>query len=500
MKKWLGLMVILIVIALFEVVSLAGTAMVDLAISESMKNCVFTIAWENADQKAEIEILSPTGNTFGTLISQERTTISEGRAYINVGNAEQGTWKVTITGEKLGRVSVSAGELPGAMTIDRFEVQTAQDGYRAIWNVSDCPEDITVEIFADRDSDGYDGQRVAYLSAQPTGEATFQLPHMENGYYFYYIKVSIPQGLFSYAYTDTAILYENPNSPDKLANVQAGVLNGDVFLSWEGEQKEFKVMLFAPDTHELLLEETTRDHNLVLPMPKNYTEVLAGVASYEGGRLGRFDLFPVSGASLPDAQVVYPEANMTNETALFAQVSFTGPYTVSATLNGELLLDKSPEAGKYQIDLKEGDNTIIFIISDDKGNMRSFMKELYLDSTAPQLALARDIQNTQTGDPFIYLEGYTEAGVQLTVNGNPVELAGSYFSHKYELKTGKNEIVISAKDGAGNESRYSAVVRRALLTSKTINLIIIGAVALLILVVEIVVLIRGAKRRKHESV
>ncbi len=501
MKKLIGaILSILILAAALKTVALAASKPVDINLGENLQNCVFTIQWENTEQTAEVEIVSPSGDKFGTLVTPDRVTVSEGRLYINVGNASAGKWIVNITAQKLGKVDIWAGELPGSMTIDLFKVEVLPDsGYRAVWNVSDCPEDIYVEIYADKDIEGYDGEKVVYTASEPTGETTFQLSSLENGTYFFYIKVFIREGLFSYAYNDTPFKYEDPYSPEKLSRVQAGLLNGDVYLSWEGSGSTYKVMLFSADTKELIFEETTQDSSLVLPMPKGADEVLAGVASYDGNRLGKYDLYKVNSRNLPEATVAYPSESATNQTVVFADVAFTGDYSISAILNGELLLEKGDEPGKYQINLREGDNTIVFLVSDDDGNTRTFLKEIYLDSTPPQLAVNKDINHSSTGDSYIIIEGYTEAGALLYCNDQPVELVNNYFSFKTELALGKNNIVISAKDVAGNETRYSAAVRRVFLTGTTLRWIVLGLVGLALAVLEIVILLKGIKRRKHES-
>ncbi len=504
MKRLTGMITaLLILIGVFGSNTYAATKTVDVILEEDCEKCVFSIVWENADQTAEVEVISPTGQKFGKTETPEQTTISDGGIYIHAGYAQAGTWKVVITGEKLGRVDVSAGELPGAMNIDRFEVDADGEGeglsYRAVWSVSDSAVDLNVEIYADQNSQGFDGTRVASFQSTPAGEGTFQLSNLDNGYYFFYIKVYDRIGAFSYRYADKAIAYENAGSPEKLEDVTAYCLNGDVYISWEGDNDTYKVMLFSAATNELLFEEEIRGNSCVLAFPEGHEEVLAGVASYDRNRLGKFDFHKVSAKSLPEASVVYPEENVTNQTAIFAEVAFDQEYHVSATLNQDLLLENGDRAGKYQISLKEGNNDIVFMVSDDEGNMRTFLKTIYLDSIPPQLAIKHDINKVRTGDSHIYIEGYTEAGAVLYCNDEPVELVNNYFSLRYDLSLGRNEIVISAKDVAGNEALYSAEVNRTILTGSSLRWIIIGIIGVVLLLLEMIFLVKGVKRRKNES-
>src|SRR5699024_8942266 len=138
-------------------------------------------------------------------------------------------------------------------------------------------------------------------------------------------------------------------------------------------------------------------------------------------QLGRFDVFEISADSAVEASVAYPEEQATNQSVIFAEVSYSGNCTVSATRNGELLMENETAQGRYEIHLLEGDNAVVFLITDEAGNTASFLKDIYLDSTPPQLSLKRNLDKISTGESYIYVEGYTEAGVTLTCNGEPVE-------------------------------------------------------------------------------
>lgn len=51
------------------------------------------------------------------------------------------------------------------------------------------------------------------------------------------------------------------------------------------------------------------------------------------------------------------------------------------------------------------------------------------------------------------MNGYTEAGAVLTLNGEPVELTQNYFNKKITLAGGENTITLIAEDAVGI-SRY----------------------------------------------
>lgn len=500
MKK---LIVLTTMIIIFTVLiannAYAKTETVEIVFDEQLNNCIFTIIWENEEQTADVEVVSPGGKKFGNLVTPNQTTVTAGGVYINVGTASVGTWKVIITGEALGNVDISAGELPGAMDIELFKVEKTENGYNASWSISNTIEDLYVDIYADTDAEGFDGTKVATFTGSDVAEGSFSVRNLDNGHYFFYVKAYDRTGVFDFKYTQTALMHENANSADKLMQVEASVVNGDIFITWEGESDEYRIMLFDVETFEMLADEITTDNSFLFAFPQGHSEVFAAAASYRRNSTGKYDLFKVSNQSLPIADVVFPQESITNKTIIFADISMDGDYMLSATLNEELLLEGSTHSGKYQIPLKEGNNTIIFIITGVDGNKRTFLKEIYLDSIPPQLALYSDINGLKTSESHIYIEGYTEAGAQLTCNGQTVEPVGSYFSTRYDLSFGRNKITISAKDIAGNESLYTAIVHRRFFTAKTIGWIVLIIIALVLVAVESVILIKGVKRRKNEN-
>ena len=78
-------------------------------------------------------------------------------------------------------------------------------------------------------------------------------------------------------------------------------------------------------------------------------------------------------------------------------------------------------------------------------------------------------------------------------------MVGSYFSIRCPLETGDNEILLTAEDVAGNQSRYQAIVTRTVLSGSWLGYLIVGAVFLLLLVIYLIVFVRGARRKRREK-
>ena len=160
------------------------------------------------------------------------------------------------------------------------------------------------------------------------------------------------------------------------------------------------------------------------------------------------------------------------------------------------MLEGATAQGAYSVELDEGDNTIVFLVSDSDGNTASFVKELYLDSVAPQLSMSKNLDGVTVNEDYIYVEGYTEAGASLTCNSQPVELVGNYFSYRQPLSFGSNEIQVVATDIAGNETRYTASVRRPFLSSDLLKWIILAAAAAALILIETILLVKGKRRSR----
>ena len=448
-------------------------------------------------KKTRKHIVSPDGTVYGTEETPDRVTAMEGSAYIYIGDALSGEWQVTVTGESLGETEVHVGSLPQNMQIDSFTVtENGQGGYDASWSISDCPEAVSIAVYADTDRTGGDGVLAASGGSGASGTLSFSMPQLDSGYYYFYLTVTGEGGTFNEQYGDTAFFYDCPGGAEKLENVQVSLLNQDIYVSWMGEGRTCRVMLFDPDTKLLLSSRETEDSSCQLSMPEGYERVLAAAADYSGGRTGRFNVYEVSLDQAVDASVAYPEEAATNQPVISAQVSYSGNCTVSATLNGKLVMEDQTAQGAYEIHLEEGDNALVFLIANERGNTAAFSKELCLDTTPPQLSLRKNLNSVTTDDSYIYVEGYTEAGAAVTCNGEPVELAGNYFSCRQPLSYGNNEIVLTAVDAAGNEARYTAEVSRPFWSAEVFRWIAFGALAAALAAVEILLLVR-AKRRSR---
>lgn len=496
MKKSLSLIFGFVLLFSLMVPAFAGTGEMEITLVKDYENCAFHIKWENTNETASVKLTSPDGKTY-------QGEGSDGNAYIYVGTAKAGTWKATVTGNQLGKVTLNGGNLPGSMNIKEFSLSYANGSFQTKWNVSDCPEDITLEIFADSDDSGYDGILLTSFQDHPSGEKTFTSDSVPTGDYHFYLRVSHSSGIFSQEYGKDVLYLSPSNAPAKLSNVKAGMIDEDLNLSWDaGEFEQYKIMVYDPESMNLIWsDEVANQHYYSWMIPADYTKdtLLAAVAGMNGDQIGQYDKLEVKTENPIDASVTFPEGSVLNQAFIIADVTLNGDYQIFASLNGNMLLNGEKEAGQYRVDMEDGSNEILFQIKDDIGNTKTFFKELTVDTAPPQLAVKNNVQNMKTSESYIYLTGYSEQGATLTLNGEEKEMINGYFNIKCNLSPGKNTLRLVATDAAGNESVYTAEVTH-IPGGNLLYWIIGGLVVILLIVVYVLIFIRGVRRKKrHEN-
>ena len=169
---------------------------------------------------------------------------------------------------------------------------------------------------------------------------------------------------------------------------------------------------------------------------------------------------------------------LTNESLLTVTVSANENATFY--INGQVA---STFGGKADgsVELSEGVNVITVRAVDKAGNSRSIQFNVTLDITRPILTVEKPssvIFNTEKDR--IALQGTTEVGANLTVNGKPLPLAkDGTFKTKVKLKMGKNIITITSKDKAGNVNSIELdITRKESFNYMELALIIILAVCI----------------------
>lgn len=167
----------------------------------------------------------------------------------------------------------------------------------------------------------------------------------------------------------------------------------------------------------------------------------------------------------PHAKVTFPNIQFVNKETVDVNVVLEEPYGLLVLNNGSKVLEEeliSAGTYTYPIPLIDTNNDIEFFVIDNKGNMRSVQYSYIKDTTPPTLSfdMAYDGLNTDAANYII--SGSVMNYDSFYVNGNEyAEIAtDGHFDIPCVLHMGVNEIVLSAKDKAGNYTSYTIYITR----------------------------------------
>jgi len=137
--------------------------------------------------------------------------------------------------------------------------------------------------------------------------------------------------------------------------------------------------------------------------------------------------------------------------------------TIIVTLNDEVAFDTlADKEGLFtgELSLIGGENIISAIAKDAAGNKSRDSKQLTIiyDANPPSLVLLQEIPS-QFDKSAITINGKTEVGAKVTINERQVVVnTEGVFNHAVQLESGKNAIVIIARDSADNTRKIERSV------------------------------------------
>ncbi len=148
-------------------------------------------------------------------------------------------------------------------------------------------------------------------------------------------------------------------------------------------------------------------------------------------------------------------------TAPIVEVHLTiDEVSIVAPSGGEAL---SPSTDvRLQFDMVEGSNEIEIYITDAAGNQaQTYRQRIYVDTTSPTLTMTSPQPGARTKEDTASINGITEEGSSLTINGESVALlSGGKFQHTVALVDGRNEFTLEVVDAMGNTNTTSVSVLR----------------------------------------
>ncbi|MEW5759130.1 MAG: right-handed parallel beta-helix repeat-containing protein, partial [Candidatus Thermoplasmatota archaeon] len=193
---------------------------------------------------------------------------------------------------------------------------------------------------------------------------------------------------------------------------------------------------------------TTWNYTLELPADGDYT-----VFAKATDRAGNYDVdwvkFTVKEAE-PFFHVTFPPNDYITSTPT-VRVTGIADRGLTISVNGEEVSVYERAFSKY-VDLIEGNNIIKVEAKDIVGNVRTESRVVILDTIKPFIQINFPPDNYETNENIVKVDGITEEGADITVNGEGVPTIRGSFVKDVVLKTGPNAIYIEAIDKAGNQN------------------------------------------------
>jgi hypothetical protein len=179
------------------------------------------------------------------------------------------------------------------------------------------------------------------------------------------------------------------------------------------------------------------------------------------------------------------------------------PSSLTLDINGFAVPILADGTFRLVLPLVEGANPISATLTDPSGNVATRTSSVERDTTAPVLD-ATVLPGLRVTGATIVVQGTTDVGALVTVNGIAVSAPGGAFRTNVTLSPGANTIVVQAQDFVGNlaEQRFTVTYETSQPSSLPLYLgmigvgLLIGAIAAFLLVragVRIPFLSRGGK-------
>jgi len=158
----------------------------------------------------------------------------------------------------------------------------------------------------------------------------------------------------------------------------------------------------------------------------------------------------------PDLVVAAP-ANNSFTSEDFLTVNGTSGAADTVLVNG-VPAEMSGSGFETVVELVEGQNSIVVEATDLAGNVLSRTLLVTLDTRPPDLTVDAPLDQDWTNDPALLVAGTVERGCAVTVNGIVFEVSGDTYSGFLPLTGNTNNIVVEARDPAGNTATRTLAV------------------------------------------
>ena len=160
-----------------------------------------------------------------------------------------------------------------------------------------------------------------------------------------------------------------------------------------------------------------------------------------------------------NSDIVFTDDKFTNDNHITAHINSGESYTYIAYDNDEEVLNEDLEAGEHALDIplgEDGTHNVKLYTVDTSGNMFSTTKTIEKDTIAPELTLSQEYDGLEVNEDSLVISGTITGASVVKINENNINLStDDTFEYTASLHEGTNNLVIYAKDKAGNETNYT---------------------------------------------
>lgn len=424
---------------------------VDLYISEDYNNCVLFVNWENTKEKASVSIEDPDGKKIS--VTSNNSVTLNGGVKVNVGKAKSGWWIVHVKGNNIGSVTVSGGNEADFDSennpIKEFTAELLDDSVKFSWDITSSESEAVINIYTLYNND-YNYNIVYELSCKKKDSIEVPLSDIQITGYNNFVITSYINGSNYEKRTQEPINIVSSTAPEKLSNIKVGSINGTLYATWDNNSYGcYQVTVYDYDTLDPLYNETVYQNYWHLT-GADYKRAKIAIATVdEDYQLGLFDLYDIN-IKEPEGYVKFTDEKIIRDSNTKAEIVCSPDETGGFYVDSELVLENA-EAGQYDVSLTPGPHEIIAFVKDKYGNTKTFTKNITVDNISPELNLNVDNNITTNADSII-INGSSEPGALVTINGVEQNMVSGNFSAKVDLAKGSNYVTVISYDAAGNKS------------------------------------------------
>lgn len=240
----------------------------------------------------------------------------------------------------------------------------------------------------------------------------------------------------------------------------------NLVVSWDDETiGNINITVVNSKTLQVLDNQIVSGQYYEFPIVPGVDEImLTIVPTVSQNVLGAGDEYILKVSNQPEGSVIFDKIEYTNKDTIHATVHLQKEYSLIYENNGEKVgsTDILP-IGTHEIEIPtvDGNNQVKVYLVDKQHNMRSTSISFIKDTSPPVIKIVEDIDGISTKEDFISFTGIVEDYDTLTFRNEEVSVEwDGTFKIQVPLKDGKNELILTAADKAGNIITYTAIVEK----------------------------------------